>query len=294
MTAGIVVLNFLNSSVTDNTLQELLKQKNINKYKIAIVDNGSNNGSVEILRKKYDDLDNVSVLSVSSNLGYAKGNNVGIRYLLKNGVDNILVMNSDIMFIDKNGLETLFSDIPENVGVVGPNIIGKYNRPANPINISVGFKDTFIRVGYNSLRNIIPKAVKLRVKNGTNDKKSVDAQSRLSTVDDNFFLHGGAYILTFNYLKNIPELYPKTFLYYEAQIIKILVTKFRLKHYFNAEVKMRHLEDQSSDMAFGNDSKIKQKMVAKSQLVALGLYFKLMKPTKFIKDWKKDIENDEF
>lgn len=294
MTAGIVILNFLNNSVTDNTLQELLKQKNINKYHIAVVDNGSNNGSIEMLRGKYGDLDNVSVLSVSSNLGYAKGNDVGIRYLLKNGIENILIMNSDIMFVDKNGLENLFSGIPENVGVVGPNIIGKYGKPANPINISVGLKDTFIRVGYNNLRNIIPKIIKVRVKNNTNDKTTASPQSRLSNPDDNFFLHGGAYILTNDYFKNIPELYPKTFLYYEAQILKILTVKFDLKHYFNAKVKMEHLEDQSSDMAFGDNSKIKQKMVAKSQMVALKLYFKLMRPKKFIKDWKKNIENNKF
>lgn len=294
MTAGIVVLNFLNNSVTDNTLQELLKQENIHKYHIAVVDNGSNNGSIEILQEKYADLVNVSVLSVSENLGYARGNDVGIRYLLKNGIDNILVMNSDIMFVDKNGLETMFSGIPEHVGVVGPNIIGKYGNPANPINISVGLKDTFIRVGYNSFRNIIPKTIKVKVKNSTNDKTTVSPQSRLSNADDNFFLHGGAYILTSDYFKNIPELYPKTFLYYEAQILKILTIKFGLKHYFNAEVKMKHLEDQSSDMAFGDNSKMKQKMVAKSQMVAIVLYFKLLGPNKFIKDWKRNIENNKF
>lgn len=295
MSNGIVILNYLNSVVTKDTVDLLLKQKNIENFLIVIVDNGSNNGSVELFENSFGYISQVVILSLSDNLGYAKGNDVGIRYLRQQNIDNILIMNSDISFSDNSGLSSLFHSIPTGVGVVGPNIIGENGYPSNPIYLSVDFKSTLIRFIYNLVGDFFPKKIKTKVKSKTDITfKSALLESKFSRLNDDFFLHGAAFVLTSSYFEVIPELYPKTFLYYEAQILKILSTKFHLKYYFNASVLMKHLEDQSSALSYGNKANIKQKMVAKSQFKALLLYFKLHYPQKFIKKWKQDIENHTF
>lgn len=295
MNNGIVILNYLNNVVTKNTVELLLKQKEIEKFLIVIVDNGSNNGSVEFFENNFGHINQIVILPISENLGYAKGNNVGIRYLRQHSIDNILIMNSDISFTSDNGLSQLFQDIPTNVGVIGPNIIGENGYPSNPIYLSVNMKSTFIRFIYNLLSDFVPNRMKKKVKSKTNITfKNIDLKSKISSQSDDFFVHGAAFILTSNYFKVIPELYPKTFLYYEAQILKILSTKFHIKYYFNANVPMNHLEDQSSALSYGNKLTVKQKMVAKSQYQALLLYCKLFRPKSLIKKWEKDIENNTF
>lgn len=287
MKNGIVILNYLNMSVTFETVKSLLTQNNIDSFHIVIVDNGSKNGSIEYLSQNFSMYQNITVLEAISNLGYAQGNNVGINYLRERNIDNVLVMNSDISFSEANGLEQLFLDIPNNVGVIGPNIIGNNNAPANPIRIPVGFKDTLIRFSYNSLRNIMPMLLKENVKRKTNNLVDKNIKSMLSNSENEFFVHGAAYILTHHYFNVLPELYPKTFLYYEAQILKILSNKFHLNYFLNANIKMKHIEDQSSKFSFGNKKSNKQRLVAKSQLTALILYIKLLRPQVFLDKWNK-------
>lgn len=295
MSNGIVVLNYLNNVVTKNTIDLLLKQKDIQKFSIVIVDNGSNNGSIEFFENSFGDVNQITILSVDVNLGYAKGNDLGIRYLRRQGIDNILIMNSDISFSDDTGIISLFQDIPSGVGVIGPNIIGENGRPSNPIYLSVSFKSTLIRYIYNIFGDLVPEQIKTKVKSKTNITfENIDVVSKVSSRESDFFLHGSAFVLTSKYFEVIPELYPKTFLYYEAQIVKILSKKFSIKHYFKADVTMKHLEDQSSALSYGNKTSVKQAMVAKSQLKALFLYFKLLQPQRFLKRWEQDIENNVF
>lgn len=292
MENGIVVLNYLNYEITIKTVELLLNQKNIENFSIVIVDNGSNNGSVEFLKENFGKIHNIKIISISNNLGFARGNNLGIRYLRSQNVKNILIMNSDISFLTTDGLSDLFKDIPKGVGVIGPDIIGKNGEHANPIYLPVGIIGTLERLIYNMLGGALPKKIKQKVKKKTNGKISqLDLKSEQSKTKKDFFVHGASFLLTANYFDILPELYPKTFLYYEAQILKILSKKYNLKYYFNASVTMKHIEDQSSALSYGNKTDIKQKMVAKSQYEAIILYFKLLCPNKFIKKWKKNNED---
>jgi len=58
----------------------------------VIVDNGSTDGSVGILKKKYPKM---HFIALSRNFGFSGGNNAGIRYALQNGADAIWLLNND-------------------------------------------------------------------------------------------------------------------------------------------------------------------------------------------------------
>lgn len=59
---------------------------------IIAVDNGSTNAPLTEARVRRPDL---TIIENGKNLGYAEGNNVGIRYALEHGADYVLVQNND-------------------------------------------------------------------------------------------------------------------------------------------------------------------------------------------------------
>jgi len=89
------------------------------KVKSIIVDNGSTDDSVEVIREKFPD---VEVLETGKNLGFVGGNNVGIRRALEGGADFVWLLNNDTS-VDKNALVALLEACKDpRVGIAGSKI----------------------------------------------------------------------------------------------------------------------------------------------------------------------------
>jgi GT2 family glycosyltransferase len=58
----------------------------------VVIDNASSDGTVAALRRQHPALE---IIENGRNLGYAGGNNVGIRWALERGADYVLIANSD-------------------------------------------------------------------------------------------------------------------------------------------------------------------------------------------------------
>jgi GT2 family glycosyltransferase len=69
-----------------------LKKCTYPNMNIVIVDNGSTNDSIAKIRLAHPD---ITLLESGKNLGYAGGNNIGIRYALAGDVDYIWMLNND-------------------------------------------------------------------------------------------------------------------------------------------------------------------------------------------------------
>ncbi|KKQ96816.1 MAG: hypothetical protein A3G66_01350 [Candidatus Levybacteria bacterium RIFCSPLOWO2_12_FULL_39_17] len=116
----VIILNFNGGQ---NTVDCLLSFSNISKkefeFEKVVVDNGSKDGSIEQIRKKFND---VIIIENQKNLGFAGGNNEGIRFALKSGADFVMLLNNDTIVhsgLVKNLLEPLEHD---SVGGVVPKI----------------------------------------------------------------------------------------------------------------------------------------------------------------------------
>ncbi len=142
----ILVLTWNYIDLTLDCLQSLQKL-NYPNYKIVMIDNASSDATVETVHKQCPE---VIVLTNSENLGYSRGNNVGIRYAYKNGADYFLIMNNDTI-IDPNALTELVkvAERSDDIGFVTgksyfydkPNIIqviGKVEAPPSPYFPNVG------------------------------------------------------------------------------------------------------------------------------------------------------------
>src|SRR3989339_346256 len=122
MNKPLVYILILNWNGKEDTLECLSSLKKIDypNYKTIVIDNGSTDDSVKIINKKYP---KIKIIENKKNLGYAEGNNVGIRYALKNKADYVLILNNDTI-VDKKFLTELVKvgESNEKVGIVGPNV----------------------------------------------------------------------------------------------------------------------------------------------------------------------------
>ena len=106
-------------------------------FYIVIVDNHSANESYQVLRNKFSGVENISVVQTSANLGFAKGNNQGIKILKEMGIRKVLVSNNDVIFFDKYYLEHLVDlKYKSCVGMIGTAIINADGGNHNPVPVS--------------------------------------------------------------------------------------------------------------------------------------------------------------
>ncbi|MCK4891256.1 MAG: glycosyltransferase family 2 protein, partial [Candidatus Pacebacteria bacterium] len=115
----IIILNWNNEEDTIECIRSL-KKINYNDYKIIIVDNGSEEKSVLKIKKQYSE---ICIIKNKKNLGFAGGNNIGIKYAINNGADYVLLINNDTI-VDEDFLNKLVEagDSNESVGLVGSKI----------------------------------------------------------------------------------------------------------------------------------------------------------------------------
>ncbi len=147
-TVAAVVLNY--KAVEDTKACVLsLKRCGYPNLEIILVDNASQDGSAEELARTFPDL---PLLIQPANLGYAGGNNAGIRHALGMKADYILITNDDVV-VEKGFLDRMV-DIMEqdtSVGVVSPKVF-RASSP-NEVFAAVGEFNWWICTGMDRGRN---------------------------------------------------------------------------------------------------------------------------------------------
>lgn len=121
----IILLNWNGLNDTLDCL-ESLGQLDYQNYEAVVVDNGSVDGSVLVIRERFP---GVTIIENGENLGYAGGNNVGLRYAMAQGADYALLLNNDTV-VDPAFLRILVdaAEAEPTVGIAGPTIY-YHDRP---------------------------------------------------------------------------------------------------------------------------------------------------------------------
>ena len=117
---GLVILHFNNLDLTEDCLESArqLEDKNF-KIEVIVVNNNPLE-NIDFLKKKFPEF---IFLKTNKNLGYAGGNNFGIKRALKNGADFVLILNNDTFF-DKKLIIELFkaAKVNKQAGILGSKI----------------------------------------------------------------------------------------------------------------------------------------------------------------------------
>jgi GT2 family glycosyltransferase len=175
---AIIILNWNGWQDTLECLESLLKIKTGN-FNITVVDNNSQDGSVEIIEQyiesKYNakltniDSTDLSVRTISNdiniikndhNYGFAAGNNIAIRYILDYfQTEYILLLNNDIV-VSEGFLPEMISVMDANgkIAFGGPKIYYySYNGRKDIIDFAGGIVDMnrglSYHIGFNEIDN---------------------------------------------------------------------------------------------------------------------------------------------
>lgn len=145
---AFVILNWNGKDFIEACLQSVFAQT-YKKFKVIVVDNGSTDGSVELIQEKYPE---VQLIPLNKNLGFGKGMNIGIKKALEDEeVKYIILLNYDIK-LDKQFLSEIVKYANnEKVGICAPKML----RMDNPRIIdSTGHVFSWGRIidrGYNEI-----------------------------------------------------------------------------------------------------------------------------------------------
>lgn len=134
----------LNWNQPDDTLAflESARRQTMQANHVIVVDNGSSDQSVEIIRSKFPD---VELLVHSTNLGFAKGINSGIRRALEQGAAYIFIANNDTL-LATDMLQRLIEQARQApAGIIAPviyyagqpDVIWSAGARHNPLNLEI-------------------------------------------------------------------------------------------------------------------------------------------------------------
>jgi len=107
----IIVLNYNQANYTLNTIDYLLNQ-NYKNIEIIVVDNASREEEFLILQNKLPKW--IKLIKSEINDGYARGNNLGCRYISNFSIDYYLILNNDVIIEEADFIEKLIKSIEVN------------------------------------------------------------------------------------------------------------------------------------------------------------------------------------
>ncbi len=190
---AIVLVNWNSFELTKDSL-ESLRLTMFNNYDCIVVDNGSVDGSGDLIKKQFP---NCIVLKSSTNKGFTGGNNLGIEFALQNGYEYIMMLNNDV-FVEPDFLEPLIARLDQDnlIGAVQPLIYFDHDR-----NLIWNAGST-----YNTFLGIC----------STPDYNKKDAQGLFRNKEKKIdWITGCAFMMRSSILKEIGLLKEGFFIYYE-------------------------------------------------------------------------------
>jgi GT2 family glycosyltransferase len=117
-----IILNYKHERDTAKCISSIQKSDLGNGIEIMIVDNSASEKNRKFFKKLFPKSD---YIASPSNLGFAGGNNIGIKKALSVGADYVLIMNPDVI-LPRDFFTLLLKHFDNNkIGIVAPAIIHK-------------------------------------------------------------------------------------------------------------------------------------------------------------------------
>jgi hypothetical protein len=119
----IVIINYKTPELVINLMQSLIPELIPDETKVVIVDNDSNDGSIDKLSSWIEGNNQqgfFELIEAGHNYGFSGGNNIGIKH---EDAENYLLINSDTL-VRPSTIETLLTAVKDNpeVGLFSPRL----------------------------------------------------------------------------------------------------------------------------------------------------------------------------
>ncbi len=137
MKLSVIIVNYNTRKLLKNCLSSIFKKTRGVKIEVIVVDNASVDGSIEMIQKEFPQ---VILIKNRKNLGFAGGNNIGIK---KARGEYILLLNSDTRIIE-DSLSKMVNFMEENpqIGISSCQLVGEDGK----IQPSGGFFPSLFRI----------------------------------------------------------------------------------------------------------------------------------------------------
>ena len=264
-----VILHYLEKTVTDTLecIDSIVNKFENFDYNIVIVDNGSNDQSVEMLTKVLLNKKRITVIVNKNNGGFARGNNYGAKFAIdKYDPDMLICLNNDTLIGSSDFLNIIEKSYEtDNFDVLGPYIYDKNSKPQNPIQYSIPLNIEQVNTKISKINKLLyfetSKKNSIRIvsfgekifRTGIHFLMKILRIKIKYTYDPNVKqinvpLHGAALVFSRKYLeKNKYIFYPKTFLFVEEEILFYNCKKNNYTIVYEPEAKVYHKEDSSTN-----------------------------------------------
>lgn len=280
MKCGFVILHYLTANDTIECVKSI-EDKCGGGCEVVIVDNCSNNGSIEEVERGLE-YKNIHIIKNDENLGFARGNNIGYSYCRNAlGLETIIVCNNDTIIKTNNIISRIKHDVERyKAAVIGPDIEslvdGGHQNPMMQIDLSQGYIKKEIR--RYKLLYIFEKIHVYNLLRREKKEKRIDgAEKAASEIRTDIQLHGAFLIFTEYFTSKMMLAFDeRTFLYMEEAILRERCKKNNLVMLFDPNIRVLHKEDSSTN-AENNNEHNKRLFVFKNMiksLKVLGEYLK--------------------
>lgn len=255
MVYGFVILHYLTDVDTCECITSIFEQCKGRRFEVVVVDNHSNNGSIERVRECFQDVKNVHILYNADNLGFARGNNVGYRYCKEQlGCDTIIILNNDILIGSNNLFECIEDDVQKyHPAVIGPDIESLIDGGhQNPMDISkaVSRKSVYKDIIRYTVLNLINRLglydmlyhfTGRHINNKKIFPKDINIQNKVQ-------LHGSFMIFTSTFTSVMDEAFcPQTFMYMEESILYQICKARGMTMLYDPKMIVYHKEDSATN-----------------------------------------------
>ncbi len=225
---GIIILNYISWSDTEQCILSIFKASNMNPYHIYLVDNNSPN-KPDIKFNRLLRSNKITFIKSPLNRGYSAGNNIGVKAAIKDNCSEILISNSDVLYYD-NSIDRLIESLYSNsdIGIVGPMIIYHGKPQYITRHCKTELKQKYLAT--TRLRHLFPRTSRLYYGKDLGPYKK-------SYVHD---VSGCCYVMSRECAEKITPFDENTFLFEEELIIGIRVSEIGLKVLYDPSISVIH------------------------------------------------------
>ncbi|ONN27385.1 hypothetical protein XJ44_04140 [Thermosipho affectus] len=226
---GICILNFNSSNDLERLLKEFVRD-NI-KFPIVVVDNSNNEKEILLVKqliKNFFGILNIVYILSKKNLGYFKGNFIGVSYLKQHfKINKVLILNPDVSSQNWcNLVENLLLFLKnDNDFLVGPKIINSSRYPSTPLLYMAPFVNVIYNIAY-PFSYFVYKEIQR--------KKALGSSKKVFAIEGSVMLvNSNKFIEIYKYFKNV-------FLYEEERIMGLLAKKYHWNIYYVPFIEVLH------------------------------------------------------
>ena len=230
---SVIIVNYNTKELTKNTIQSVINKTQGIDYDIIVVDNNSQDGSVEELKNTFQN--KITIIESKQNLGFGRANNLAIKQVKGKYV---FLLNSDTELIN-NSIKIFYEYMEQNeqVGLCCGNLYNKKNIPQESCDMHL-YKNTVFSYFFWRLFGICKHIFYM--------KKVMDFNYS-NKVQNVAWCLGADMFIRKNILEKIGLFDEKIFMYYEDMD---LCFRIRTKNYLIKslpQAKIIHLGSKSSN-----------------------------------------------